>query len=144
MPQDESKHSHVERIVQPLARSIGSTAAILVVAGLAIIWLFTRPLFAHRQDWQDAATVPVTLLTFFLIFILQRSQNKAMLALQLKMNEIIAANHGASNRLIDLKNLPEEEVHNLHQHYQALGASTKEEDNPGQAHTVEEMARRKS
>ncbi len=86
----------------------------------------------------------MTLLTFFLIFILQRSQNKAMLALQLKMNEIIAANYGASNRLIDLENLPEQEVHNLHQHYQALGASAKEERQPGRGSFREEMARRKS
>jgi low affinity Fe/Cu permease len=57
----------LEHVVHALTRWIGSTLAIVLVICMAAAWLLTRPLFANRQDWQDAALVPVTLLTFVLI-----------------------------------------------------------------------------
>ena len=65
-----------------------------------------------------------------------------MLAIQLKLNEIVASQHGASNRLIDLENLSEAEVLALHGHYQALATHTKRDENPGAIHSVEEAASR--
>ena len=132
-------HSKMETSVHHLTRWMGSTFAVALILIMIAVWLSTRPLFSSRQDWQDLATVPVTLLTFLFIFILQRSQNKAILALQLKLNEIIAAQHGASNRLIGLENLSESEVHAMHTHYTSLGEMSKTEENPGQVHSIEEM-----
>ena len=130
-----------ESVVHALTRWIGSTTAILIVLGVVLVWFLCRPLFATTESWQNALMLPLTILTFVLIFLLQRSQNKAMLAIQLKLNEIVASQHGASNRLIDLENMSEEEVIQLHRHYQALARQTKAEENPGEFHTVEEAAR---
>ena len=57
-----------------------------------------------------------------------------------KLNEVIASQRGASNRLIDLENLSEQEVHALHKHYQALATTTKAEENPGEVHSIKEVA----
>ena len=130
-----------ERAVHGTTRWMGSTPAILLVLSAVMAWLLCRPLFETRQDWQDAMTTPLCVLTFVLLFLLQRSQNKAMLAVQLKLNEIIASRRGASNRLIDLENLSEEDVARLHRHYQALAAGTSAEEDPGAPHSVEEAAR---
>ena len=132
----------IEWVVHALSRWLGSTPAILLVLGVIAVWLLSRPLFSTSEAWQNALLTPLTILTFVLIFLLQRSQNKAMLAIQLKLNEIVASQHGASNRLIDLENMSEEEVVQLHRHYQMLAARTKTEENPGEFHTVEEAARR--
>jgi low affinity Fe/Cu permease len=137
----KSSRSVFEWAVHALSRWLGSTPAILLVLGAIGVWFLSRPLFATSEAWQNAILLPFTIMTFVLIFLLQRSQNKAMLAIQLKLNEIVASQHGASNRLIDLENMSEEEVAQLHRHYQLLAAQTKAEENPGEFHTVEEAAR---
>jgi low affinity Fe/Cu permease len=130
--------------VHALTRWLGSTAAILIVLVVIGVWLLSRSLFATSEAWQNAILTPFTILTFVFVFLLQRSQNKALLAIQLKLNEIVASQHGASNRLIDVENMSEEEVIRLHRHYQVLAARTKVEENPGQVHTVEEAAKREA
>src|ERR1700676_362206 len=85
----------LEWAVHALARWLGSTAAMLLVLGVVVAWLLSRPLFATTEAWQSALLPPLTILMFVLIFLLQRSQNKAMLAIQLKLNEIVASQHGA-------------------------------------------------
>jgi low affinity Fe/Cu permease len=132
----------IERSVHALTRWLGSTAAIVLVLCVVGVWFLARPLFDTSEAWQNAILTPFTILTFLFVFLLQRSQNKAMLAIQLKLNEIVASQHGASNRLIDIENMSEQEVVRLHRHYQVLAAQTKAEPNPGQFHTVEEAARK--
>ena len=60
-----------------------------------------------------------------MVFLIQRAQNKDSLALHLKLNEIVAAIQGASNRLIDVEDLTEEEVETLHKHYRTLARMAK-------------------
>ena len=72
-----------EGTVHTLSGWLGSTPGLLLVLAAVTAWLLSRPLFESRQDWQDLAIVPATVLTFVLIFLLQRSQNKAVLTLQL-------------------------------------------------------------
>ena len=78
----------------------------------------------NDRAWQNAITVTLTILSFLLIFLLQRTQNKALLSIHLKLNEIVASQHGASNHLIDVENRSEAEVGRLHQHYQKLAAKS--------------------
>ena len=129
-----------EGTVHTLSGWLGSTPGLLLVLAAVTAWLLSRPLFESRQDWQDLAIVPAKALTFVLIFLLQRSQNKAVLTLQLKLNEVIASQQGASNRLIALENLSEAEVAFLQRHYQSLATSAQADDDPGKVHSVEEAA----
>ena len=73
-----------------------------------------------------------------MVFLIQRSQNKDALAVHLKLNEIVAAMHGASNRLIDVEALSEAELGELHRFYQHLALMAKRDDDLGQSHSVEE------
>ena len=131
----------IEWAVHTLTRWLGSTPALISVLAIVGVWYFSRPYFHTREEWQNAILIPLTILTFLLIFLLQRTQNKALLSIQLKLNEIVASQHGASNHLIDIENMPEGEVLRLHRHYQALALRTKAEENRGEFHTVEESRR---
>lgn len=91
-------------------------AAVLVVA----VWALTGPLFGFSDTWQLVINTGTTIITFLMVFLIQRTQNKETQAIQLKLNELVAALKGASNRLIDLEDWTEEELTNLHQHYRRL------------------------
>jgi low affinity Fe/Cu permease len=77
-----------------------------------------------------------------MVFLIQRTQNKDSLALHLKLNELVAAAHGASNRLIDVEDLTEAELRLLHSHYQRLVKLAKQDARFDQSHSVEEAEER--
>ena len=88
----------------------GSSWAFTLALLAIIIWLFTWPLFNSFDTWQLIINTATTIVTFLMVFLIQRSQNKELMALQIKLNELLAAVKGASNRLIDIEDLSEEEV----------------------------------
>jgi low affinity Fe/Cu permease len=77
-----------------------------------------------------------------MVFLIQRAQNKDSLAIHLKLNEIVAAMEGASNRLIDVEDLTENEIETLHRHYRKLVEMSKNDVRLGESHSVEEAANR--
>jgi low affinity Fe/Cu permease len=77
-----------------------------------------------------------------MVFLIQRAQNKDSLAIHLKLNEIVAAMEGASNRLIDVEDLTENEIETLHRHYRKLVEMSKNDVRLGESHSVEEAAKR--
>lgn len=83
-----------------------------------------------------------TIVTFLMVFLIQRAQNKDALAIHLKLNEIVAALEGASNRLIDVKDLTEDEIAVLHKHYQKLVLMAKHDAKLTQTHSIEEAEAR--
>ena len=107
---------------------------------LAIIlaWLITGPLFRFSDTWQLVINTGTTIVTFLMVFLIQRTQNKDSLAIQLKLNEIVAAMQGASNRLIDVEDLSEDELMTLHQFYSRLAEMAKHEADLLQSHSIEE------
>jgi low affinity Fe/Cu permease len=83
-----------------------------------------------------------TIVTFLMVFLIQRAQNKESMAVQLKLNELVAAMSGASNRLIGCEDLTEDELRTLRRHYAALVALAKKEGTLTQSHSVEEAQTR--
>jgi low affinity Fe/Cu permease len=83
-----------------------------------------------------------TIVTFLIVFLIQRTQNKDALSLQLKLNEIVAALKGASNRLIDVEDLPEPELNTLHRHYRTLARLAETDERVGESHSIEEARAR--
>jgi low affinity Fe/Cu permease len=79
-----------------------------------------------------------SIITFLMVFLIQRTQNKDALAVQLKLNELVAALQGASNRLIDVEDLTEHELRTLHLYYQRLSDMAKKDEELGRSHSVEE------
>jgi low affinity Fe/Cu permease len=135
----------LERTLEACSRSathwVGSSwalaAAVVVVAG----WALAGPLFGFSDTWQLVINTGTTIVTFLMVFLIQRAQNKDAAAIHLKLNEIVAALEGASNRLINVEDLSEEEVKTLHHHYQALMALARRNGQIRESHSVEEASR---
>ena len=106
------------------------------------MWIVTGPLFHFSDTWQLVINTGTTIITFLMVFLIQRTQNKDALAIHIKLNEIVAALEGASNRLIDVEDLTEGEIETLHKHYQALVAMAKKDSKLTQSHSIEEAEAR--
>lgn len=139
----------VFRHVRPLERFArwatlwtGSSLAFALAVGVILAWLITGPIFHFSDTWQLVINTGTTIVTFLMVFLIQRAQNKESLAIELKLNEIVAALEGASNRLINVEDLSEQEVSALHRHYQKLAELTKCESELTQSHSIEEAAGR--
>ena len=127
-----------ERMARVISRFTGSTPAFLLAVLVVLVWGVTGPLFHYSQNWQLVINTGTTIVTFLMVFLIQRAQNKDSLAIQLKLNEIVAALEGASNRLVNVEDLSEDELSTLHQHYQALSEMSRTEVDVHQSHSVDE------
>jgi low affinity Fe/Cu permease len=123
-----------------ITTATGSTWAFITALALIAAWAVTGPLFQFSNAWQLGINTATTIVTFLMVFIIQQSQNKQGLAIQLKLNELIAADHAASNRLIDVEELTEDELNQLHTFYRHLIERTKKERPLTKSHSIEEIA----
>jgi low affinity Fe/Cu permease len=110
----------LEWVAQKVTRWVGTSWAFILAAGLTAAWLVTGPIFRYSDTWQLVMNTVSSIVTFLMVFLIQRSQNKDSLAMQVKLNELLAAQRGASNRLINIEDLSEEEVRDLHRRFQQL------------------------
>ena len=125
-------------MAEAITKFSGSTTAFVTAAGIVIVWGITGPLFQYSETWQLVINTGTTIITFLMVFLIQRAQNKDSLVLHLKLNELIAATQGASNRLINAQDFSEEEIQVLHNFYCALAKLAKSDNDLGKTHTVEE------
>ncbi len=112
--------SRFERLSQAVTDWSGRSETVVVAFLLVVMWGVTGPYFRYSDTWQLVINTLTNLITFVMVFLIQRSQNKDTLAIQLKLNEIIAALHGASNQLIAIEDLSEDQLRTLHARYQRL------------------------
>ena len=120
----------------------GSTPAFVIAAAIILVWIITGPLFHFSDTWQLVINTGTTVVTFLMVFLIQRAQNRDALAVQLKLDEIVAALEGASNRLISVEDLSEEELKVLRNHYQRLAEMAKRDLKITESHSVEEAEAR--
>lgn len=132
----------LERLSQKATQATGTSKAFIMALAIIVVWLITGPIFDFSDTWQLVINTGTTIITFLMVFLIQRSQNKDALAIHLKLNEIVAALEGASNRLIDVEDLTEDEIHTLHQHYQELVRMAKKDFSLTNSHSIEEAATR--
>jgi low affinity Fe/Cu permease len=130
----------LERFSRQVTTWSGSSWAFIVALGVIVGWAATGPIFHYSDTWQLVINTGTTIVTFLMVFLIQRAQNKESLAVQLKLDEIVASLEGASNRLIDVEDLSEEEVENLRKHYQQLGKLLKGREAHG-SHSIDEKLR---
>jgi len=128
----------LERLSRVVTAWTGSSWAFALAAAVIVVWLITGPLFHYSDTWQLVINTGTTIVTFLMVFLIQRAQNKDSLAIQLKLNEIVAAMPGASNRLIDVEDLTEAELLRLHQFYGRLADIAKHEADLQRSHSIEE------
>ena len=139
---EEKRKSGLGRALETFSLAVttwsGSSWAFVIALGTIVVWAITGPVFGFSDTWQLVINTGTTIVTFLMVFLIQRAQNKEALALQVKLNEIIAALEGASNRLIDVEDLSEDEVQHLHDHYQQLGRLLKSRREFSGSHSIDE------
>lgn len=133
-----TKPNFFERFSAKVTRATGSTTAFLLATLTVVIWAITGPIFHYSETWQLVINTGTTIVTFLMVFLIQKSQNKDSMAIQLKLNELVASHKLASNRLIDVEDLSEKELELLHIYYLELSQKCKEDTNLQRSHSIDE------
>jgi len=131
-----------ERAAASITKVTGSSTAFLVAVAVILAWAITGPIFHYSDTWQLVINTGTTIITFLMVFIIQQSQNKDSLAIQLKLNELIACEERASNRLIDVEDLTQEELEILKKFYVRLSKLAEQEKDLFSSHSVDEATGR--
>jgi low affinity Fe/Cu permease len=137
-----SRAPWLEQSARAVTAWTGSSAAFAAAVAVIVVWALLGPVFGFSDTWQLVINTGTTIVTFLMVFLIQRSQNKDAQALHLKLNEIVAVLQGASNRLINVEDLTEQEVQTLHRHYQKLAELARRERTLTESHSIEEAESR--
>ncbi|RBQ12093.1 low affinity iron permease family protein [Pedobacter miscanthi] len=136
-----------ERISDKITCAAGSPGAFATAFLIIIIWGICGPVFHYSDTWQLVINTGTTIITFLMVFLIQKTQNKDSKAIQLKLNELLAASRRASNRMVDIEDLSEAELDVLRKYYQRLSDVAEEEDDIHKSHSIdsaEKLSRQKS
>jgi len=139
-PPDKETPGVMERFSSAVLAWTGRTSAFILALAMIVLWLVLGPLFHFSDSWQLVINTTTTIVTFLMVFLIQRAQNKDARATALKLNELIAAMEGASNRLIDLEDLSEGELDVIHEHYRKLVEMAKQDTSLTKSHSIDEAA----
>jgi low affinity Fe/Cu permease len=134
----KSHSNFFEKISQVCTHFAGSTFAFISALLIILIWLLTGKLFDYSDTWQLVINTGTTIVTFLMVFLIQRAQNKDARAIHLKLNELIASLRGPSNRLVDVEELTEKELETLSEYYRQLSILAKKEKDLSVSHSIEE------
>ena len=132
------KQSSFEKFASMITRKTGSTGAFIIACTVVLIWLLTGPLFHYSDTWQLVINTGTTIITFLMVFLIQKTQNKDSIAIQLKLNELVACNEKASNRLVDIEDLSEQELHTLGKYFSKLAEMTRTDRDIHSSHSIDE------
>jgi len=127
-----------DRFSAAVTKVTGRPVAFISAVALILIWAATGPLFGYSETWQLIINTGTTIITFLMVFVIQQSQNKDMIALHLKLDELLSTNEKASNRLVNSEGLSEEELEVLKDFYARLSQTAAESQDVFASHSVEE------
>lgn len=138
MKKKQEKHNSLfERFANAATKFTGSSPAFLIATAIVLVWALTGPLFDYSETWQLVINTGTTIITFLMVFLIQKAQNKDGKAIQLKLNELIAAHERASNRMVDIEDLTEAELDQLHKFYVTLAELAKKENDIHCSHSID-------
>jgi len=132
------KLNFFESVAQKATYFSGTTMSFIIAVSVILTWILTGPFFNFSDTWQLVINTGTTIITFLMVFLIQRTQNKDSRALHLKLNELIASLKGPSNRLVDIENLSEGELETLHKFYQKLAQLAKSDKDLSVSHSIDE------
>ena len=127
-----------DRFSHVVTKATGSPYAFIIAFSILVIWGFTGPYFNYSDTWQLVINTGTSLITFLMVFIIQQSQNKDTSAIHLKLNELIAANKFASNRLVCIEDFTEKELETIKKFYTKLADLAKEDQDLFASHSFDE------
>ena len=129
--------SFFEKFANWATNATGSSAAFIIAIVIILIWGVTGPVFKYSDTWQLIINTGTTIVTFLMVFLIQKSQNKDSKAIHLKLNELLASHQGASNRMVDIEDLTEKELDQLHKFYEQLSDLAEREDDITCTHSID-------
>ena len=138
MKNHSSKSKPFEKLSSAVTRVTGSSVAFITALLIILLWLLTGPIFKFSDTWQLIINTGTTVITFLMVFLIQRSQNKESIAIQLKLNELVASHQFASNRLVNVEDMTEEELKVIQKYYSLLSDFTKDEETLQESHSIDE------
>ncbi|RYU89938.1 low affinity iron permease family protein [Mucilaginibacter terrigena] len=132
------KKKHLfERFANWATVATGSSGAFITAITVIIIWIVTGPIFNYSDTWQLIINTGTTIVTFLMVFLIQKSQNKDSKAVHLKLNELLASHAGASNRMVNIEDLTEQELDHLYKFYIRLSKLAEDEDDLTCTHSID-------
>lgn len=137
-----NKGNFFEKASTKITNWTGSPVAFCIAFLVVIVWIFSGPIFNYSDTWQLVINTGTTIITFLMVFLIQKSQNKDSKAIQLKLNELIAASRHASNRMVDIEDLTESELDVLHKYYQKLSDIAEADQDIHQSHSIDAAVKR--
>ena len=123
------------RLTRAVAKVTGRPLSFCIALGVIIVWAITGPMFGFSDTWQLVINTGTTIITFLMVFLIQATQNRDQLALQLKLDELIRCVEGAHNAMLDLEELTEEEIETVHRHYAKLADLARRQARAGECDT---------
>jgi low affinity Fe/Cu permease len=115
--------AHFSKFAQATALWTGHPAAFLLVA-VIVVWIVTGPIFAYSDTWQLVINTGTTIVTFLMVFLIQNTQNRDIVAVQLKLSELVLAMKGAKNEFASIEDLSDDELAKLHDESRARAEMT--------------------
>lgn len=136
MKKQTNKLSGFEKMSSFVTKASGGTSAFIIALCTIVVWLITGPIFQYSDSWQLVINTGTTIITFLMVFLIQRSQNKDSIALHLKLNELIVANELASNRLVAIEDISENELKVLQKFYKQLAELALNDSPVEESHSI--------
>jgi low affinity Fe/Cu permease len=125
-------------ISNAVTKAAGRPVTSIIAMGIIVVWALVGPVFGYSDTWQLIINTGTTIITFLMVFIIQQSQNKDTVAVHLKLNELISSQKNASNRLIDIEDLTEEELEVLKKFYVKLSRLALKQNDLHSSHSIDE------
>jgi len=138
MKKTTNQGSGFEKFASTVCKATGSTAAFTIAFGVVLIWGISGPFFDFSETWQLVINTGTTIITFLMVFLIQKAQNKDSLAIQLKLNELVASSEYSSNRLVDIESMTEEEMEVVKKYYHKLSVLSKNDESLHSSHSLDE------
>jgi low affinity Fe/Cu permease len=130
--------SAFEKFATKVSKVAGSTTAFIGAFIIVVAWAVSGPIFDYSETWQLVINTGTTIITFLMVFLIQKAQNKDSLAIQLKLNELVASNDLSSNSLVDIESMTEEEMIIVQKYYHRLSELAKKDESIRTSHSIAE------
>lgn len=134
----QKNNSIFEKFANTATSFTGSSTAFIGAVMIVLVWALSGPIFNYSETWQLVINTGTTIITFLMVFLIQKAQNKDSKAIQIKLNELIAANEKASNRIVDIEELSEKELDQLHHYYEKLSDFAQKDADIHSSHSIDE------
>jgi len=131
------KKNFFERFSNWATAATGSSTAFFIAISVIVIWLISGPVFKYSDTWQLIINTGTTIITFLMVFLIQKAQNKDSKAIHLKLNELLASHEGTSNRMVNIEDLTEDELDHLYKFYIHLSKAAEKEGELTKTHSID-------